>query len=143
MNTEKFDSWVILEVFGHRRLAGHATEATILGGALLRLDIPTDDGKYITQYIGPGSIFSMTPTTEDVARAIAADNQPEPVGLWEVQRLLKNHQLPMPEVPTQSCTAFPEWPGSDDPGDEPGGSDFKRDGEFYPTEPHDEEDIPG
>jgi len=82
----KFEEWVILEVFGHRRLAGEATESTILGGSLLRLDIPTKDG-FITQFIGPSSIFSMTPTTEAIARQVAVNSQPEPVSRWELREL--------------------------------------------------------
>lgn len=109
----KFEEWVIIEVFGHRRLAGKATEAAILGGALLRLDIPTKDGRYITQFIGPSSIFSMTPTSEEVARTVAMHNQPEPVNRWELP------QLKVASVPTMDDFS--------DPGDEPGGSDFYRD----------------
>lgn len=91
MEKEIFDEWVIIEVFGHRRLVGHATEATILGGALLRLDIPKKEGGFITQFIGPSSIFSMTPTTEAIARAVAINYQPEPVNRWELPQLQGSH----------------------------------------------------
>ncbi len=35
-----FADWVILELLGHRRLAGYLTEAQIAGESFLRLDIP-------------------------------------------------------------------------------------------------------
>ena len=37
---ETFEEWAVLELMGHRRLAGKVTEATIGGGAFLRIDIP-------------------------------------------------------------------------------------------------------
>lgn len=60
-----FDEWVILECFGHRRIAGHATESTILPGNLIRIDIPNRAGNYVTQYIGASSIYSMTVTNKE------------------------------------------------------------------------------
>jgi hypothetical protein len=30
--TEKFDSWCLIELFGHQRIAGRVTETTIAGG---------------------------------------------------------------------------------------------------------------
>lgn len=93
METEKFEEWVIMEMFGHIRLAGKVTEATILGGhSLLRLDIPDKDGKFVTQFLGPGSIFRMTPCNEDVARKVASQCQPEPVHRWEMPELIAGHQ---------------------------------------------------
>jgi hypothetical protein len=37
-----FEGWAILELMGHRRLAGYVQEATIAGGAFIRLDVPGD-----------------------------------------------------------------------------------------------------
>lgn len=84
-----FEQWIILEVYGHRRLAGKATEAPILGGGLLRLDIPNGNGGFITQYYGPGAIFSMTPTTEVIAREVAKSTEFEPVHRWELPQLMR------------------------------------------------------
>jgi hypothetical protein len=90
METEvKFTEWVILEVYGHRRLAGKATESNILGGSLLRLDIPDKEEKFTTQFYGPGAIFSMTPVSEEIARKVAIQNQPEPVHRWEFKQLIE------------------------------------------------------
>ena len=66
-----FDQWALVEIMGHQRAAGHVTEETIAGVAMLRVDIPKapDSQEFITQYIGAGSIFRMTPTTEEMVRA--------------------------------------------------------------------------
>ena len=38
--TEPFASWAIVEVMGHRKLAGFCEEVQIAGGALLRIRVP-------------------------------------------------------------------------------------------------------
>ena len=82
-----FDEWAILELMGHRRLAGKVTDAVIGGGAFLRIDIPGKNDKQTTQYYSPGSVYCLTPTTEEIARAVAAQNEPAPVHRWELTQL--------------------------------------------------------
>ena len=87
----KFEEWAVIDLFGHRRLAGRVSEAAILGGQLLRLDIPLEDGKFLTQFLGPGSIYSMTVVSETVARQVASCNKPEPIHQWEFPQLAEAH----------------------------------------------------
>lgn len=77
-----FAEWVILELMGHRRLAGYLTEVELAGKGFLRLDIPTAPG--VTQYYSPTSVYAITPTTEQMARAVAAGSNPAPVQYWEL-----------------------------------------------------------
>ena len=83
MTTETFDQWAILELMGHVRIAGRVTEEEHFGAKLGRIDIPNGDG-FTTQYFTGGSIYRLTPTTEDIARGVALRNQPEPVHRWEL-----------------------------------------------------------
>lgn len=77
--------WVILELLGHRRLAGYLTEQQVAGTPFLRLEIPGSDGQPgITQLYSPASVYAITPTTEDIARRVAARSQPAPVQRWEL-----------------------------------------------------------
>lgn len=87
-----FKAWVILEIMGHRRLAGYVTETRIAGKDFLQLNVPvpTRDKKEITQFYPPESVYCITPTTEEIARAVAARNQPEPIHPLE---------LPAPRTP--------------------------------------------
>ncbi|MFH0899046.1 MAG: hypothetical protein V2A73_00300, partial [Pseudomonadota bacterium] len=68
---QPFAEWAILELLGHRRLAGYVTEQEIAGAGLLRIDVPGDDGVVATQFYSPASLYCMTPTTEEIARAVA------------------------------------------------------------------------
>lgn len=76
----EFEGWAVVELMGHRRLAGYVREASAFGTALLRLDVPgEDDGAtYATQYYGGGSIYAVTPCTEEIARAIARRTRETP-----------------------------------------------------------------
>lgn len=83
MNDKPFEQWAILELMGHVRLAGRVTEEELFGAKMGRIDIPNGD-RFTTQYFGGGSIYRLTPTTEEIARNVAANNQPRPVQPWEL-----------------------------------------------------------
>jgi len=105
MPEKLFELWAILELMGHRRLAGKVTDANIGGGAFLRIDISAKEGM-ITQYYAPGSVYCITPTTEEMARLAAAEMEPAPISKWEVKELMQR-QLP-------SETAKPHYQPEDD-----------------------------
>ena len=59
--------YAIVELMGHRRLAGRISEVERFGAKLLRIDVPQDGSfaeGWITQYYGGGSIYAITPTDE-------------------------------------------------------------------------------
>lgn len=82
--------WAVLELMGHRRLGGLVREDLFAGSKVIRIEIPDGDG-FTTQFYGGGSLYALTPTTEEIARAVAARNQPAPVHRWE---------LPPPSTPS-------------------------------------------
>jgi hypothetical protein len=85
---DRFESWAIVELMGHVRMAGRVTEEELFGSKLGRVDCPMPDGGYSTVYFGGGSVYRLSPCTEAVARAVAQVSRPEPVHRWE---------LPVPE----------------------------------------------
>jgi hypothetical protein len=85
LETAELDEWMIVELMGHVRRAGRVREMEIAGRGFLRLDIPAADGEgWATQYLSPGAVYALTPTTEEIARAAAARWQPTPVHRWEL-----------------------------------------------------------
>lgn len=84
----EFKHWCIVELMGHRRLAGLASEEEIGGQGFLRLDVPAPDGDGFsaTQYYGSSAIYCITLTDEETARAVAKAAQPTPVQRWELPR---------------------------------------------------------
>ena len=76
-------SWAIIEIFGHQQIAGKVTEACIGGCSFVRVDVPEVDGSEpYTKFYGNGAIYSMTPTTEVVARAWLQRHRQEAISVW-------------------------------------------------------------
>lgn len=80
------DGWYIVELMGHRRLAGRVTEVTVAGAGFLRIDVPgnADQPDVATQFVQPCSVYALTPTTEELARRVAATSRPAPVTRYEL-----------------------------------------------------------
>lgn len=82
---DSYEGWTILELMGHRRLAGYVREQTVAGAALIRIDVPGDgDEQVATQFYSPAAVYCMTPTTEDLARKVAKGARPAPVTQWDL-----------------------------------------------------------
>lgn len=97
---QKFEAWGLLELFGHQRIAGKLSEETIGGCHFIRIDVPEIPGfaprpdatitpgtPAYTRYFTQGAIYSMTPTSEAVARRMAASLRSVPVQAYDIPRL--------------------------------------------------------
>lgn len=80
--SEAFEGWAVLELMGHRRLAGHLSEQQIGGSSFLRIDVPTDPPA--TQFYSPSAVYAITPCTEDTARLVATGSRVAPVERWQL-----------------------------------------------------------
>lgn len=81
-----FEGWVILELMGHRRIAGYLREEALGGASFLRIDVPGEDGTNVaTQFYSGSAVYCITPTTEAIARKVAKGSRPEPVTAWELR----------------------------------------------------------
>lgn len=77
---EKLDAWAIVEVMGRQSYAGRVTEQVFGGASLIRVDVPAIEGAAaFTKLIGVGSIYAITPTTEEVARRYLEYHRPVPM----------------------------------------------------------------
>lgn len=97
-----FEGWAILELMGHRKLAGFLSEQAIGGASFVRIDVPkappnpsldlralgdaerAAEAWAVTQFYAPSAVYCITPTTEDLARKVAAGAQPTPVTRYEL-----------------------------------------------------------
>lgn len=93
---EKFDTWGVVEVMGHKRFAGRITEQAIAGAALVRVDVPAisfPDREFneFSKLIGIASVYCITPMTEELARkaarALAHEAAAMPVYIPEERQL--------------------------------------------------------
>lgn len=82
---EQFEGWAILELMGHRKLAGYVSEQTVGGVAFLRIDVPGNDkDRPATQFYSAGAIYCITPVTEEIVKEVAPRYRPAPVSQWEL-----------------------------------------------------------
>ena len=96
MSEEKFESWAIIELFGHSRIAGLISEQTIGGTSFIRVDVPEVDGcQPFTRFLGNGAIYSMTPVSEQIARLAAEKIQDKPIHIYMPEIIA---QFPAPEA---------------------------------------------
>ncbi len=71
---QKFESWCIVELFGHARIDVPAveTEASRFNAEKLDYDNYRETVPAFTKLYGPSAIYSITPTSEAIARTVAA-----------------------------------------------------------------------
>lgn len=93
---DKFEQWVLIELYGHQRIIGKATEATIGGCSFIRVDIPEMEGKSpFTRYFGQGAIYSLSPVSEEIAKELLKRYRNVPVQQYEISS--KPTMLPVDE----------------------------------------------
>jgi len=91
MEKTQFDEWALVELMGHQRIAGRVTEAEIGGCKFVRVDVPeSDDGRQpMTKFLGPASIYAITPMSEESARSVASRIDAAPISAWDARRLVE------------------------------------------------------
>jgi hypothetical protein len=92
MNTElpkeKFESYALVELFGHTRIVGMVTEQSLGGASFIRVDVPNPDGTVAyTRIYGAAAVFSINPISRAVALELAQGCDARPVAPYEVPRL--------------------------------------------------------
>lgn len=91
-----FESWAIIELFGHNTIAGFVSEQEIGGSSFVRVDVPeTKEQPKFTKFFGHGAIYAITPTTEDIAKIAAEKIIMRPVSYWIVPD--PTRELPEPD----------------------------------------------
>jgi len=115
MADEKFETWGIVELFGHQRIAGRLSEKSLAGVNMLRCDIPIDKDdpeKFRTVYHGGAAIYGLHPTDEAIARAAAFAGVSRPAYEYQVEDALR--RLKAPESSTSRQRSFDDDDRDDD-----------------------------
>ena len=96
---QKFEEWALVELFGHNRIAGKVSEATIGGSSFIRIDVPaSDDNEAVTKFYGGAAIYCITPTDEETACTMARQLQVEPVNVYSLRAALDKRLAQLPSV---------------------------------------------
>ena len=88
---EQSSQWAIVEIFGHKTLAGKVTKDTSLF-PLLRIDVPqTSNYPAYTIEHGPQAIFSILYVSEEVACKIAESINLNPITVYAPELITRQH----------------------------------------------------
>lgn len=87
-NTTTEPQWAVIELMGHVRYGGRVSKDNQFGTAMLRVDVPMPDGSFVSQLVNPQSIYRITMSSEDIARAAAKGGQMAPLERWDLKHLL-------------------------------------------------------
>lgn len=94
MQTEKFELWGIVELFGHQRIAGRLTEQNVAGSNMLRVDVPeSNENPAFTRFLNHAAIYAINPTTEEVAKLYAEKLQTKPIDSWDIRQFSEKLML--------------------------------------------------
>ena len=77
------NTWAIVELMGHNRIAGLISEAEIGGTVLLRIDVPeVEDNLGFTKFYGTAAVYAITPTDEATVKAAVKAFRQRPIETW-------------------------------------------------------------
>ena len=82
------ETWAIVELMGHCKISGRLSEEEKFGSKLGRLDIPQEDGTFVTRYFGGASVYGIAVVSEAVARHVAKQTSVSPVSPWDFPKQL-------------------------------------------------------
>lgn len=78
-----FDTFALVELFGHQKIAGRVTEQVVAGQGFIRVDVPeTTRAGSFTRLFGTSAIYSITPISEDLMKQAAERIYVEPVTVY-------------------------------------------------------------
>lgn len=92
VTVDKFEEWAVVEIMGHKKFSGRVTEQSIGGVSFVRVDVPEvalpeRTLPAFSKLFGAGSIYCISPCTEETARAFAEQIRSESFQLYEAPRL--------------------------------------------------------
>ena len=83
INDQTAGEWAIVEIMGHKVVAGYVTKDEMFGQPMVRIDVPTTEAyPAFTQHYGVQAIYCVTYVSEQVARRVAESNQVNPVSVY-------------------------------------------------------------
>lgn len=93
--TERFETWGVVEVMGHKKFAGLISERVVAGAAFVQVDVPAfEDKPAFTKLFGPGSIYCITPLVEQLARGYAQQLHENAISIYDLPLAFRQAQIP-------------------------------------------------
>jgi hypothetical protein len=88
----EISNYAIVEIMGHKVVAGLVSKSEMFGGAMLRVDVPaTSEYPAFTQFYGTASIYAITFVSEEVAKRTAEHAAVNPVSVYVPDLVTREH----------------------------------------------------
>lgn len=110
--------WGVIQLMGHVRFAGLMRKASVLGAPAIRVDVPDSGEGYpgFTKFVAPGSLYDVTPTTEETAREMAARIRATALDPYDIRAVARTMAVGMVNTPSVAALAAPVEPVDEDDG---------------------------
>lgn len=95
MEEKTSEQFAVVEMMGHRKIAGAIKQSELAPGALIRVDVFGADGHIErTEHVGSSAIYDITICSEQTAKAAAIAHNPQPSFAYDILRERPERQLP-------------------------------------------------
>ncbi|MDJ1500495.1 hypothetical protein [Xanthocytophaga agilis] len=113
---EKIETWGVLELMGHGKIAGMISTMVIGGATLIKVDVPeTETIPAFTRMFNPSAMYALNPTTEVYARRVAESLKSTPIIPYDVeQQVRRTVQFELNKQNQLAATTVPAKPDPDD-----------------------------
>lgn len=87
---------MVLELFGHQRIAGYVSEYNFAGAMFVRVDVPDLPGTpALSKMFHPNAIYSMNPVDTDTMMFVAEQCQVKPLTTFDLTEMRRKFRESM------------------------------------------------
>lgn len=89
---------MVLELFGHQRIAGYVSEHNFAGAAYVRVDVPQcGDVPGFTRMFHPNAVYCFNPVDEQTMLDVASSLRVKPLTPFDLSEIRRKMQTALPE----------------------------------------------
>lgn len=88
---------MVLELFGHQRIAGYVSEYNFAGAAFVRVDVPQcDDVPGFTRMFHTNAVYCFNPVDEQTMLDVASSLRVKPLTPFDLSEIRRKMQTALP-----------------------------------------------
>lgn len=89
---------MVLELFGHQRIAGHVSEHNFAGSSFVRVDVPAvGTTPAFTKMFHPNAVYAFNPVDEETMLFVAGQCSVRPLTVFDLSEMRRKMVGSLPE----------------------------------------------